>query len=325
MKNRINYNIYKYLLIQYTCETCCVGDNFWEEIEINSQISKIKSGGCKHMLINFISNVEGNGKFKYSISFTCEKCKKNSIQTLFDNNSEEFDSCCTFGCCNKNEKNEIIFITVGGMLSSEKFEDTFVPAPSSDTNKNISSKTNNNLNNNKINNNKINNININNNINSINCRYENNNVINDVSINKNMAPMNMDMNKMSEYMSMYQMMMGNDLNNQMNYSMKIPQNNINESDITNNKKSSKSAEKKNIELIFISTDNNLKEYHTFVSGKNYLSKVIGDLMEQNPDMNNEDFKNLVAGGRKLNLFKTVEQNKLKNKDKIIIISQKDSK
>ena len=360
MNRKINYNIFKYLFIQYTCETCSTGENFWEEIEINRQIGKIRSGGCKHMSINFISNVEGDGKFKYSVSFTCGNCGKNLIRTLFDNNSEESDSFCKFGCCEKNEKGDIITVTVGGMLSQTKIEDDF--EQESRPNINISSQQNNNLNNNNINNNNlnnnvlnnnlnnnyINNNNLNNNINNNNILNNNNNSNNNInnnnnsnnninnninynnfpmqnnSMNKSVAPMNMDMNKMVDYMKMYQMMMssGNDLNLQMINNKQIHQNNINENNLSNSQRNIESFEKKNIELIFISTDNS-KEYRIFVSGKSYMSKVIGDLMEQNSEMNNEDFKSLVCRGRPVSLFKTVEQNKLKDKDRIIIIAQKD--
>ncbi len=99
----INNNLSKYkgANIQYTCEDCVIGENFYVEF---SDVPKVKPGSCEHYNINFLLVTEQNG-FKYLISITCKNCKKNKIIELFNNNIKTEDGGANYICsiCKKGQ------------------------------------------------------------------------------------------------------------------------------------------------------------------------------------------------------------------------------
>ena len=54
--NKIDLSRYKGATVDYLCEDCKTGDNFFEDFDC--QISKIKSDSCSHYNFKFIYNYE---------------------------------------------------------------------------------------------------------------------------------------------------------------------------------------------------------------------------------------------------------------------------
>lgn len=249
--NNIDLKEYKGAIIDYSCEECQISEEFFEVFK--NEISRIKSRGCSHFNLKFIYNYD-RGKFKYILSFNCNKCDFKKMLNLFDENSTESSSNIEIKCEKCNEGSMYILL-----LLSKDYENEEIKDVNNQEHKN----------------------------------YENDFI--------------------------------RDSNNQINinYSTKNNQQLIGggqfapQEDINNNDQKEKIfITPDEINLIF--KDINGNKYELYISSKELLSKAIRILINQYKQINSEKISEFCSGGIKLDVKKTLIENKLKN-DSIIII------
>jgi len=201
---KIDLTKYKGATVEYFCEDCKTGDNFFEDFDSN--LSKIKSDSCSHYNFKFIYNFEENKELKYIISFNCINCSTNKIITLFDKNTTDISPRFEYKC-EKCKKGKLIIRLLLCVDKEIDIEDDVKQNNNSNVNKSYVNDNNDNRNNfdpffngtqlmndnviggqrqiNPINNNNFNNIFNNNNFNNnnFNNNFNNNNFNNNFNNN----------------------------------------------------------------------------------------------------------------------------------------------
>ena len=310
MINKIDLNDYKGAIIQYKCKDCQVFDEFFEDF--HSKIARIKSGSCSHFNLKFIYNYDG-GKFKYILSFNCNKCGQNNIFNLFDENTTDTYSYNEYKCekCNEGSINIQLLLSKDKIKNDEENDDDDEEDNEEEEEKEINKSDDNddneeNLNNfnlfndtnlikqqvvganqfnyqNQINNNNIFNNNINNNSFMGNNNYKPNNNNNFNMMNNNMLNNNMFYNNMlNNNMINNNMLNNNMINNNMPYNNMMNNNMMNNNMMNNNML--------NNNMFYNNMKNNNMPYNNNMMNNNMMNNNMFNNNIFNNNMNNNNIK-----------------------------------
>jgi hypothetical protein len=175
---------YKCAIIQYSCESCLIGNNFTIIFNFNKDKDvQARDGICNHMELTFNSSLE-NRCLNLSIAFLCKNCEHFETRTVIDGNTEDMLVNLNYKCteCKNGDinigvlfENEVFDLQNGNeensnqqnQLEKKNSDEKISLFDNNNDNekneKNSENNINNNSNNNNINNNNNNNINNNNN------------------------------------------------------------------------------------------------------------------------------------------------------------------